>query len=161
MYDYSIFETIKKHKGKLNIFVAQEIQENLKEVKACKQVNIFTPEEFTTIYQTILNGKFCDYCKSIEKLYRGIHISTEISQLRKCPPTTISIWIDKKYIPYDEWDNHINLPNFYVVHSMEELIEMIEYLINTCNKSHEFTEQYDNNVVANWVEHIQSKQLED
>lgn len=156
----TIFEQIKKEQGKkLNLFVSKELQEIIRELKASENVNIFTTDEFSNIYLQILNFNFL---QTFKKLYWGIHISDDAKELYSSPPTSVVIWVDYNYTPHSDWKVSLNdIENLYVVHTKEELLEVLEWFIKTFKDSSLFAELYDNDIITSYVEQIAIEQLEE
>ena len=156
----TIFEQVKKEQGKkLNLFVSKELQEIIREFKANENVNLFTANEFSNIYLQILNFNFL---QAFEKLYWGIHISDDAKELYSSPPTSVAIWVDYNYTPHSDWKVKLNdIENLYVVHTKEELLEVLNWFIETFKDSSLFVELYDNDIIASYVEQIAIEQLEE
>lgn len=160
MDTYSNSEQIKEEQGKkLNLFASTELQEIIRELKASKNVNLFTADEFSNVYLQILGSEFL---KPFEKLFWGIHISANVKELYSSPPTSVAIWVDYDYTPHSDWKvNSNDIENLYVVHTKEELLEIVGWFIETLNESPVFAELYDNDVVASYIEQIAIEQLEE
>ena len=153
---YSKLQQIKQQKNqKLNLFISEENQQIIRELKASKKVNLFMPTEFSFLYSPLTEKKYVD---AFKKLFWGISINEDLEKLYCLPPTTISVWIDYDYTPHSQWAYDSNdFVNLYVIHSKEELLELIDWLIETQNKSHSFFESYDNDEIVYFIENILNK----
>ncbi len=157
---YSKLQQVKQRKkGTLNLIISEENQEILRELKASKKVNVFTPKEFSFIYAPLTEK---NYIEVFEKLFWGININEDLEKLYYSPPTSVCIWIDYNYTPCYQWTRNPNdFINLYIVHTKEEFLELMDWFIETLNKSHLFFESYDNDEIISFIENVINKQSEE
>lgn len=148
---FSFLEQLKKtDKCELSLFVSEDFQEIIKKLEKSKEVTLYTTKELFDIRLEISN---LNILTSFKKLFWGIHISDNVYDLYTSPPTSVAIWFDYNNTPHSEWKvNSNDIENFYVVHTEEELIEMINWFIETLNESELFVKYYDNDKVSTWIQ---------
>ena len=149
---------IKRQEKKLNLFVSNELQETIKASKNIEETNLFTTEELFNIQSQITNSNFLT---PFERMFWGINISENLNDLYVSPPTSVSIWVDYDYVSYTHWKNNTDYTvTLYVVHTKEDLLDLINWFIKSLNKSISFVDFYDNDTIATYVENNILEQLE-
>ena len=149
---------IKGQGKKLNLFVSNELQETIKTAENVEEINLFTTEELFDIQSQITNSNFLT---PFERMFWGINISENLNDLYVSPPTSVSIWVDYDYVSYTHWKNNTDYTvTLYVVHTKEDLLDLINWFIKSLNKSISFVDFYDNDTIATYVENNILEQLE-
>jgi len=127
---------------KLRIYTTEEIKQ---EIETIKNLDYHSKEDLNKLY-------FFSKQEIIDCLSLGIHISENLKELIKYPPTVIKIWIDKNYLPHYRWEyDYTKIDTLYVLHNSQELLEVLNFLQSQISQ---FNSLYDNEQILRWVDSL-------
>lgn len=141
----------KDSEQKFNIIIPEDLLTPIMSIHDNNNVITLTQAHKTKI-QLILGENFEELGVFLS---RSIQIDYNIKRLISSPPTLLKIWIDENNTPHSEWDsNYLDIENLYVVYSLEELEEILEFFKYHFN---EYKDLYDTDFIFSWLIHIEEE----